>query len=112
MDAALWRILDGDRKGRLVLPEGHDPAWGQAVRERFAETLRDTTSRVVFLERQSHDDYMRLSTLSDVVLDSYPFSGGNTTYQANAMGVPVVTCSGRYLPGRFSTATFERMGMS
>ena len=112
MDAALRRILDGDRKGRLVLLEGHDPRWGQAVRERFAETLRDTTSRVVFLERQSHDDYMRLLTLSDVVLDSYPFSGGNTTYQAIAMGVPVVTCPGRYLRGRFSVATFVRMGMS
>ena len=55
---------------------------------------------------------MRLFTLSDVVLDSYPFSGGNTTYQAIAMGVPVVTYPGRYLRGRFSTATFERMGMS
>ena len=55
---------------------------------------------------------MRLFTLSDVVLDSYPFSGGNTTYQAIATGVPVVTCPGRYLRGRFSTATCERMGMS
>lgn len=36
MDAALRRFLDGDRKGRLILLEGHDPRWGQAVRERFA----------------------------------------------------------------------------
>jgi len=111
MDAALRQILEGDPKGCLVLLEGHDPGWGEAVRARFAATLGEKAARVVFLARQSHDDYMRLLSLADVVLDSYPFSGGNTTYQAIAMGAPVVTCPGRYLRGRFSMATFERMGV-
>ena len=112
MDAALWRFLDGDRKGRLVLLEGHDPRWGQAVREQFAGLCATRHCGLWSQNVKSHDNYMRLFTLSDVVLDSYPFSGGNTTYQAIAMGVPVVTCPGRYLRGRFSMATFERMGMS
>jgi len=54
---------------------------------------------------------MRLLQLADVGLDSFPFSGGTTTYQALAMGLPVVTLPGRYLRGRVSLAIYERMGL-
>lgn len=106
MDAALRRILERDPDGRLVLLEGHYPEWGRRLRARFARSLYGAQDRVVFLPRQTHDDYMRLLALADVCLDSFPFGGGNTTYQALAMGTPVVTLPGDFLRGRLSLAIY------
>lgn len=106
MDTALRRILENDPAGRLVLLEGHYPEWGQRLRARFARSLAGVDDRVVFLPRQDHDDYMRLLALADVCLDSFPFGGGNTTYQALAMGTPVVTLPGDFVRGRLSLAIY------
>lgn len=112
MDACLAGILRGDPKGRILLLEGHDPNWGGILRRRFRTSVGPDAARMVFLPRQSHEDYMRLLTLADVSLDSFPFGGGNTTYQALAMGTPVVTLPGAQLRGRLSLAIYDRMGMT
>ena len=67
---------------------------------------------VIVLPRQSHDDYMNLLALADVSLDSLPFTGGNTTYQALAMGTPVVTMPGQFLRGRLSLAIYAKAGVT
>lgn len=112
MDAPLADILRQDPKGLLLLLEGQQEGWGEILRRRFDGTLGPLAERVVFLPRQSHEDYMRLLALADVSLDSFPFSGGNTTYQALAMGTPVVTLPGDYLRGRLSLAIYRHMGMT
>ena len=112
MDEALLAILERDPTGLILLPEGQDIAWGATLRERFETTLAPHADRAVFLPRLDHDDYMRLLALSDVSLDSFPFSGGNTTYQALAMGTPVVTLPGDYLRGRLSLAIYHHLGVA
>lgn len=112
MDAPLRAILEGDPDGKLLLLDGHDPSWSEVLRRRFAATLGEYSARVVFLPRQGHEDYMRLLALCDVSLDSFPFCGGNTTYQALAMGTPVVTYPGAFLRGRLSLAIYKHMGVS
>jgi protein O-GlcNAc transferase len=111
MDAALAEILRGDPTGLVLLLEGQDRNWGQILRDRFAETIGPDAERIVFRPRQSHENYMRLLALSDVSLDSFPFCGGNTTYQSLAMGTPVVTLPGDYLRGRLSLAIYRHMEM-
>jgi protein O-GlcNAc transferase len=111
MDTALRLILERDPKGILLLLEGHDDAWGDVLRRRFAVTMGTCAARIKFLPRQSHDNFMRLLGLSDVSLDSFPFCGGNTTYQSLAMGTPVVTLPGHYLRGRVSLGIYRHMGM-
>jgi len=112
MDPVLRRILEGDPAGRLVLIEGHYPEWGERLRRRFAETLGPVIDRVTFVPRMDHDTFMRLLALADVSLDTFPFSGGNTTYQALAMGTPVVTLPGDYLRGRLSLAILCEAGVT
>ncbi|MBC8451802.1 MAG: hypothetical protein H8D70_01100 [Rhodospirillaceae bacterium] len=111
MDAALRLILARDPNGVILLLEGHDDAWGDVLRRRFDATMGTCVARIKFLPRQSHNDFMRLLALSDVSLDSFPFCGGNTTYQSLAMGTPVVTLPGRYLRGRVSLGIYRHMGM-
>lgn len=112
MDEPLAEILRRDPNGIILMLEGQDRSWGEAIRDRLRHRLGDDEERVVFLPRQNHEDYMRLLALSDVSLDSFPFSGGNTTYQALAMGTPVVTLPGDYLRGRLSLAIYRRLKMT
>lgn len=109
MDEPLAGILRRDPRGIILMLEGQDSSWGRAIRDRLRPRLGIDEERVVFLPRQSHDDYMRLLALSDVSLDSFPFSGGNTTYQALAMGTPVVTLPGNFLRGRLSLAIYRHL---
>ena len=111
MDQALAAILRSDPNGLILILEGQDSDWGSILRNRFKRTIGSHATRIRFLPRQSHEDYMRLLALSDVSLDSFPFCGGNTTYQALAMGTPVVTLPGKYLRGRLSLAIYYRMEM-
>ncbi len=109
MDAPLGEILRRDPRALVLLLEGQDRNWSGILLERFRRTLGNLADRIVVLPRQSHENYMRLLALSDVSLDSFPFCGGNTTYQSLAMGTPVVTLPGDYLRGRLSLAIYRHM---
>jgi predicted O-linked N-acetylglucosamine transferase (SPINDLY family) len=47
----------------------------------------------------------------DVLLDSFHFGGGNTTAEALATGIPIVTLPGAYMRGRFTYAWLRRIGV-
>jgi len=46
---------------------------------------------------------------SDVMLDPFPFGGGHTSYEALAIGLPVVTLPGEFLRGRLAHAMYQQM---
>lgn len=66
----------------------------------------------VFLPVQARLDYLMLNLLCDVYLDSFGFSGGNTTLDALACNLPIVTCPGEFMRGRLSYAMLRRLGLS
>jgi predicted O-linked N-acetylglucosamine transferase (SPINDLY family) len=45
------------------------------------------------------------------VLDTIPFGGGSTSYEAFAFGTPIVTLAGPLLRGRITTACYRQMGI-
>lgn len=47
--------------------------------------------RISIIERQTMTSFMRLSSVADLALDSFPISGGTTTLHALWMGLPTVT---------------------
>jgi predicted O-linked N-acetylglucosamine transferase (SPINDLY family) len=111
-DPMLAGILRADPTGRLLLLHGTDPHLAELLLARWRQTMGDVLDRILVLPRQSHADYMNLLAIADVSLDSWPFSGGNTSYQALAVGTPVVTLPGAYLRGRLTLAIYRRMGMA
>ncbi len=111
-DAILGGILRRDRDGLVLLVSGRFPEWDDILRERFRRTLPDVWARINFLPRQSYDDFLRLYPLFDVTLDPLHFAGGNTSYEAMAFGIPVVTLPGPFLRGRVTYGLYRKMGMA
>jgi protein O-GlcNAc transferase len=111
-DPVLRGILDADPLGDVVVLEGRVPNWTARLQRRWAHTLPEAQRRVRFVSAQPNADFLHLLAQADVILDPFPFGGGNTTYEALAVGTPVVTWPGRFLRGRISHALYQRMGVS
>ena len=111
-DQALAGILEADPLAELILIEGRVAAWTQALKHRWERTLPDGLRRVKFLPTMPNPDFLQLLACADVLLDPFPFCGGNSSYEAFAVGTPVVTLPGRFLRGRLTYAMLQRMGIT
>ena len=112
MDELFYGILAKDLEGTLVLPEGYTPELAELLKSRLRVTLGDKISRVRFLPAMSNKDYMNVMAMADVSLDTRPFGGGNTSWQAIAAGTPVVTWPGAFLRGRYTQALYRLLGVT
>jgi CRISPR-associated protein Csy1 len=92
----------------------------EAVTSTFAVRLHqafqrrhiDLHDRTVFMSGQlTHQDYLRLNELCDVMLDTVHWSGGNTSLDALASGLPIVTLPGHLMRGRQSQAMLRGVGV-
>ncbi|REK15849.1 MAG: TIGR03032 family protein [Planctomycetota bacterium] len=110
-DAVLAEILRRDPHGELILLEGRRPTWTRLVQERFARTMPDVADRIRFLPPQPNADFLHLNALADVSLDTLHFGGGNTSYEALAVGTPIVTLPGPLLKGRITYALYQKMSV-
>jgi predicted O-linked N-acetylglucosamine transferase (SPINDLY family) len=103
------RLLQQVPDARLLVagtPEG--PA-----RERIAQWLAAAGAdpqRVQFEGWLPREQYTALHSRIDVALDTYPYNGSTTTFEALFHGVPVVTLSGETLVSRLGRATLELLG--
>jgi len=79
-------------------------------RDRLA-TAGIAADRVRMLPQCVHDDFLRINTLCDVMIDTLHWSGGNTSLDALACGLPVVTLPGRFMRGRQSAGMLQLMGI-
>jgi predicted O-linked N-acetylglucosamine transferase (SPINDLY family) len=110
-DAVLAGILARDPDGELVLMEGRSANWTSLLKQRFARTMPNVANRIRWLPALPNQDFLQLLALANVVLDPIHFGGGNTSYEALAVGTPVVTLPGYYLRSRITRALYGKMGL-
>jgi len=111
-DNILGDILRADPNGEIILLEGQHREWGVKLRARFIEKIPDVTARINFLPRLSGSDFLQVISLANVILDTPNFSGGNTSYEAFAIGKIVVTLPSRFLRGRLTLGLYRQMGIN
>jgi len=111
-----WRlILEQVEHSRLLVKAGF-PFRDPMVRDHFLRRLADEgvdTSRVVlkgWLPQQT--DHLAVHNEVDIALDSFPYCGVTTTYEALMMGVPVVTLAGERVLGRYSAGILRAAGLA
>jgi protein O-GlcNAc transferase len=114
-DALLVAAMANDPKGVLVMFAGPN----DGVTQRFITRLSAIfvahgvapQGRVKLLPNLSHDDYKRVNALCDVMLDTLHWSGGNTSLDALAMGLPIVTLPGEFMRGRQTLGMLTLLGV-
>jgi CRISPR-associated protein Csy1 len=115
VDECLLSILAKLEDAVLVIFAGLN----QTMTRRFVERLRACferaglrpDGRVRIMPAMRHADYRQLNRLSDFMLDSFYWSGGQTTIDALSCGLPVVTLPGEFMRGRQSMAMLKMIGI-
>ena len=111
-DQALAGILERDPRAMLVTIQGKHPLWETTLRSRFAAAFDHDPGRIAFVPRLTPEDFCGALSMADAVLDTFHFGGGNTTMEALAQNIPVVTLPGSFLRGRISLACYRQMGLT
>jgi protein O-GlcNAc transferase len=108
----LWkRILDAVPQG--VLAFSPTRAAQQALYRRRLESFGIAAERIVFVPWAQDDAIDRARyRLIDVVLDTLPYTGGDTTAVALDMGVPVVTRVGERQAERMTYSLLAHLGVT
>ena len=114
-DQLLVSAMANDPRGVLVIFAGQN----DAITQKFAARLRavfvsaglSAQGRVKILPGVGHDEYKRINQLCDLMLDTLHWSGGNTSLDALAMGLPIVTLPGKFMRGRQTMAMLTLLGL-
>ena len=67
--------------------------------------------RVRVLARMPRQDFLQVNVACDAMLDTQHWSGGNTSLDAIAAGLPIVALPGRFMRGRQSAAMLRMAGV-
>jgi tetratricopeptide (TPR) repeat protein len=113
-DQYMLDVLRGDEKGFVVLITDRKPGLVCRIRGRLDSVLGPSLAPRVHLVpyQEAFGDFLGLLSIADVIMDSHPFGGCNTSFEAFACGVPVVTHPSRFLNGRFTAGLYRRMGFT
>jgi len=84
----------------------------QRLQNAFAKFALNSEEYCLILSRLYHSDFLNLNLVSDIFLDTFSWSGGNTTLEAIAYNLPVVTCPGEFMRGRHSYAILKMLGVT
>ena len=94
---------------------GKDDILAQFVENRIKNAFKrsglDSEISCIFLGRLEFNDYLNLLSICDASLDTIGFTGSNTTLQAIACGLPVVTLPTELMRGRQSYGIFKTLGV-
>jgi hypothetical protein len=111
---AVAKILRATPQLVLLYFENRDAVAAYAFEQYLKAQLRDrgidATSRTIGLRETTREAFLAVLKHCDVALDTFDFSGGNTTLDSLSVGLPVVTLPGEFMRGRQSMAMLERVG--
>ncbi|HEY9810372.1 MAG TPA: hypothetical protein V6D13_13660, partial [Halomicronema sp.] len=89
-----------------------DKKFKKRLQQAFKQVNLDSEQYCLILPQQSWADYLNLNLISDIFLDTLDWSGGNTTLEAIACNLPVVTYPGEFMRGRHSYAILKMLGVT
>ena len=69
------------------------------------------SKRIKFFKVLSLYEYLNLINISDIVLDTYPFGGCNSSLEAFYLNKPVMTLPTNKINGRFTQGFYKKMGI-
>lgn len=84
----------------------------KALRDNILSYFKENSNRIVFLPRAETQEIHRARyRVVDLVLDTFPYAGTTTSYEALYMGVPMVTLVGERHVQRTTYSFLKNMGI-
>ncbi|MEC7986275.1 MAG: hypothetical protein VX278_14005 [Myxococcota bacterium] len=108
-DSILVEILRRDPNGYIVLL-GSDGSEKSTIIARIRAASPELAERFLWVSSQSRSRYLALIKCFDVMLDPYPFGGGNTVLESFSVLTPVITLPPVYARGRLCYAFYRQCG--
>lgn len=111
---SLWaELLHAIEGSRLILKsKAFNDAW---VREYTLARLKryeiDSSRVTLYGHLANYDSHLMLYNSIDLALDTYPYSGTTTTFEALYMGVPVITLAGTTHASRVSLSILRNLAL-
>jgi predicted O-linked N-acetylglucosamine transferase (SPINDLY family) len=78
----------------------------------FAEVGLNHQDYCIHLNIPARQDYLMLNLICDVFLDTITWSGGNTSLEAIACNLPIVTYPGEFMRGRHADSFLKLLGVT
>jgi len=94
----------------VILAEGASEDSRQQFVQRIFSTV-NAQDRLVFVERQPLETFLRLFEHIDIALDPFPYNGGTTSLHSLWAGVPIVTLSGNSEIERAGEGILSNVGL-
>lgn len=114
-DSLLLDVLQQDARAVLVFFAAMFAPVSQVFMARLEQGMKErgipAAKRVLFLPRLNRQDYLQANRSCDLMLDTLHWSGGNTSLDALASGLPIVTLPGKLMRGRQTAAMLREIGM-
>jgi len=110
---ALWgRVFERMPTARLLLKSQQlaRPSFVEQTLARLAE-VGISANRVIAQPPSGRLDYLAAHAKVDIILDTFPYTGGTTTCEALWMGVPTLTLAGRSMLERQGVAMMSSAGL-
>ncbi|HEX6138600.1 MAG TPA: tetratricopeptide repeat protein [Casimicrobiaceae bacterium] len=108
-------VLAANPNATLIMFDGRQPRVTERFMRRIARAFDahgvSVRERMIVLPAFPHEDYLRINLACDAMLDTLYWSGGNTSLDALACGLPVVTLPGAFMRGRQSAAMLRLAGV-
>jgi CRISPR-associated protein Csy1 len=115
-DDLFARVLAANPDSLLILFAGRHPAITDQYMRRFARACDargiDVRARARVIPALPHDDFLRVNLACDAMLDTLHWSGGNTSLDALACALPIVTLPGPYMRSRQTAGMLSLLGIS
>lgn len=109
-DQVLANILAIDSRAQIIIFKYESDHLYHRLAERFKKSFE--LERVHFLPWAPKSDFYHIVSLVEVVLDTFYFGGGVTSFDVLGMGTPVVTWASGYLSGSIPAGFYRRIGVT
>jgi protein O-GlcNAc transferase len=110
-DDVFLEILRRDPKGRLMLIESAQSLETKRMRERLADAGPDVIDRVHFQRRMNGLEYLGFVGAADLLVETFGFAGGNSTYEALSTGTPILAYAGKHMRARVTMDLLAMIGL-
>lgn len=111
-DDVFLEILRRDPRGVLMLIESAQPLETERMRARLIRAGPDVADRVRFQRRMNGVEYLGFVGAADLLVETFGFAGGNSTYEALSTGTPILAYAGKHMRSRVTMDLLTMIGLA